>query len=316
MLRRLNGIFAFAIWDRDRQSLLLARDALGVKPLYFEHNSFGLFFSSESKALPHQSLSVDHVSLDRYLSYLWNPGDGTPAREVRKLCPGSAMWITRGVIQEHFNWYRLPVFHQRAYSPKYISEAQAIRSTEEYLRQAVHRQLVADVPVGAFLSGGLDSSSVIAFARERNPDLRCFTIDVRGTRDEGFSHDLPYARRVADHLGVSLDVVQVDSTRMAAGIENMIWQLDEPLADPAPLNVFFISCLARDQGIKVLLSGAGGDDLFTGYRRHLALNYERYWDWLPRQARIFFASIHRSAPSEPSSNTATAEGFFRCTSRW
>ena len=135
-----------------------------------------------------QGFATNHflwiTSLDRYLSYLWNPGDGTPAR-VRKLCL-ARVWITRGVIPEHFNWYRLPVFHQRAYSPKYISEAQAIRSTEEYLRQAVHRQLVADVPVGAFHLV-VWIQQVIAFARERNPDLRCFTIDVRGTRDEGLA---------------------------------------------------------------------------------------------------------------------------------
>jgi asparagine synthase (glutamine-hydrolysing) len=164
------------------------------------------------------------------------------------------------------------------------------------LRFAVHRQMVADVPVGAFLSGGLDSSSVVAFAREINPDIRCFTIDVQGTSDEGFSDDLPYARRVAAHLGVPLEVVQVDAAGMAAGLEEMVWQLDEPLADPAPLNVLHISRLARDKCIKVLLSGVGGDDLFTGYRRHLALHSERFWSWLPRRLRIQLRQLTGQLP--------------------
>ena len=120
----------------------------------------------------------------------------------------------------------------------------------------------------SFPFGGLDSSSVVAFARELDPEIRCFTIEVVGGQESGTTDDLPYARRVAEHLGVSLDVVRIDAGRMADDLQRMVIQLDEPLADPAPLNVLYISQLARDQGIKVLLSGAGGDDLFTGYRRH------------------------------------------------
>jgi asparagine synthase (glutamine-hydrolysing) len=151
----------------------------------------------------------------------------------------------------------------------------------EGLRRAVQRQLVADVPVGAFLSGGLDSSAVVAFAREQAPDIRCFTIESVGGQESGTVDDLPYARRVARHLDVPLDVVRIDAGRMAEDLESMVVQLDEPLADPAPLNVLYISRLAREQGVKVLLSGAGGDDLFTGYRRHVAVQYEHFWRWLP-----------------------------------
>jgi asparagine synthase (glutamine-hydrolysing) len=125
----------------------------------------------------------------------------------------------------------------------------------------------------------------VAFAREQKPDIRCFTIDTGGQKEAGSIDDLPYARRVAEHLGVSLDVVHVDAQRMAGDLETMVYQLDEPLADPAPLNVLYISQLAREHGIKVLLSGAGGDDLFTGYRRHRAVMAERWWSWLPLSAR-------------------------------
>jgi len=289
LLRRLNGIFAFALWDADRNALLLACDALGVKPLYFQRSVSGLHFASEIKALPPKGLTLDPAALDRYLRFLWCPGDGTPAAEVRKLGPGEAMWVAQGAIKEHGSWYRLPVFTPT--SPSVLSRQDSIHSTEVHLRQAVHRQMVADVPVGAFLSGGLDSSSVVAFARELDPGIQCFTIDVRQAGEEGFADDLPYARQVARYLDVDLHVVQVDAAHLAAELELMVWQLDEPLADPAPLNALNICRLARKQGVKVLLSGAGGDDLFSGYRRHLALENEKWWRWLPRPLRLQLRSL-------------------------
>jgi len=172
-----------------------------------------------------------------------------------------------------------------------MGESVAVSGTLQHVRAAVHRQMVADVPVGAFLSGGLDSSSVVAFARERNPDIRCFTIESAGGAEAGAADDLPYARRVAKHLGVPLEVVRVDAVRMAEDLAGMVAQLDEPLADPAPLNVLYISRMARECGMKVLLSGAGGDDLFTGYRRHRAMVEEHYWDWLPRPMRRGLAGL-------------------------
>jgi asparagine synthase (glutamine-hydrolysing) len=293
MLRRLNGVFAFALWDASKGALLLARDALGVKPLYFSAGKDRFAFASEIKALLPlvQSLGkLDASSIDRYLSFIWCPGDGTPAQGVRKLGPGEAIWVCNGQVAERFVWYRLPVFITHRPSPGgreglLMREADAIYGTEHHLRHAVHRQMVADVPVGAFLSGGLDSSSVVAFARELNPDIRCFTIDAIGASREGIIEDLPYARRVAANLKVPLEVVRIDAAKMAEDLPAMVAQLDEPLADPAALNVLYISRLAREHDIKVLLSGAGGDDLFTGYRRHRALMAEGYWSWLPKTAR-------------------------------
>lgn len=285
LLQRLNGIFAFAIWDKASGELLLARDALGVKPLYYTEVNDRFVFASEIKAL--QMLvpeigGLDHQSLERYMSFLWCPGAGTPVSAVKKLGSGEAIWVREGVVEEHNIWYRLPVFRS---SPSQMNLPQAVKTTAEYLRRAVHRQMVSDVPLGAFLSGGLDSSSIVAFARELNPEIRCFTIESLGGEEQGRVDDLPYARRVADHLEVKLEVVQIDASRMAQDLEWMVAQLDEPLADPAPLNVLYISRLAREHGIKVLLSGAGGDDLFTGYRRHQALQAERYWRWLPLPVR-------------------------------
>jgi asparagine synthase (glutamine-hydrolysing) len=284
-LALLNGIFALAIWDHRRRELLLARDALGVKPLYYAQLHNGLAFASELKALLPvlTERTLDIVALHRYLSFLWCPGEGTPLKQVRQLGPGEAMVVRDGTVARRWTWYELPA--RRGAVMPMLPESEAAQAVTAGLRTAVQRQLVADVPVGAFLSGGLDSSAVAAFARESTPNLRCFTIDLTGGNDPGFGEDLPYARRVAQHLGVRLDVVTVDASRMALDLDRMVWMLDEPLADPAPLNVFYISRLAREHGIKVLLSGAGGDDLFTGYRRHLALRYERLWSWLPAPMR-------------------------------
>lgn len=288
MLRRLNGIFALALWDVDSEAMLLARDALGVKPLYYSATNQGVQFASELKALQIESHVLDATALNRYLSFLWCPGEGTPSAQVHKLGPGRALWAKHGEIQDRITWYRLPVFRrysEAAAMQACLSEVEAIRSTEHYLRQAVHRQMVADVPVGAFLSGGLDSSSVVAFAREQDSEICCFTIDT-GTVEEGEVDDLPYARRVAAHLKVPLEVVHIDAASMAEDLPAMVAQLDEPLADPAALNILYISRLAREQGIKVLLSGSGGDDLFTGYRRHRALMSEGLWTWMPKTARV------------------------------
>lgn len=292
MLSRLNGIFAIGVWDGRSQSLLLARDALGVKPLYFAQTANAIAFASEIKSLLQFVPSVhvlDPVSLHNYMSFLWCPGEGTPLQGVRKLLPGEAMRIQAGVAVARWTWYRLPLM--RGDGVPVVDEQEAMQGTVFHLRQAVQRQMVADVPVGAFLSGGLDSSAVVAFAREQNPDIQCYSIDVQGAQDEGFADDLPYARRVAQHLGVPLHVVQVDPATMAQDLQAMVIQLDEPLADPAALNVRYISALARRHGIKVLLSGTAGDDLFTGYRRHRAVQAERYWAWLPRPARAALQSL-------------------------
>lgn len=301
MLARLNGIFAFAIWDSRSQEMFVARDAMGVKPLYYAESTAGFAFASEIKALipllDATDRALDPDALHRYLTFLWCPGEGTPLLGVRKLLPGEAMVLRAGRIVRRWRWFQLPIFGP---VPGDMDETSAISGTLAALRTAVHRQLVADVPVGAFLSGGLDSSAVVAMAREKTANIRCFTIESNGNAEAGYADDLPYAKRVARHLGVPLDIVSIDSARMASDLEQMVYQLDEPLADPAALNVLYISRLARESGIKVLLSGAGGDDLFTGYRRHLALGYEWLWSGLSmgvlRAAEKLTADLDQSRP--------------------
>ena len=283
MLSLLNGIFAFAIYDEADQTLFLACDAMGVKPLYFNESPDGFVFASELKALVAFGVaaSLDVSALARYLGFLWSPGGATPLKGVSRLGPGEALRVQDGRVVRRQRWAPSTWME----SPLAMDSAEAIRQVRAGLRTAAHRQMVADVPVGAFLSGGLDSSAVVAMAREVSPDIACFTIDTGPVRVAGVINDLPYARLVAKHLSVKLHEIRLDSSRMVADLQRMVFQLDEPLADPASLNVLYISELARQHGVKVLLSGAGGDDLFSGYKRHRALMLERYWTWLPGAAR-------------------------------
>jgi asparagine synthase (glutamine-hydrolysing) len=297
---RLNGIFALAIWDAKDRTLTLARDGMGVKPLYLARTPSGIAFASEIKALlelPDLDRSLDPVAAASYLSYLWSPGSRTMFRAVEKLAPGAWRRLRRGGSSESGAFYRLPDPH-----PVRRPDRDLIAGTAAALETAVERQMLADVEVGAFLSGGLDSSAIVAFARRHAPDghLRCFTIDYQARASEAgeMVADLPYARKAAAHLDVELEEVAVDAG-MAQDFERLIYHLDEPEADPAALNSLYIAELARKSGIKVLLSGTGGDDLFTGYRRHRAARLDRLWSRTPRPLRRAAQGAARRLPTSP-----------------
>lgn len=299
MLERLNGIFAFAIYDGrargrpdgiEQGDLFIARDQLGVKPLYLAELEEGVLFASEMKAmLQHEGLprTLDPVAVHQTLAYLWTPAPRTALQVVQKLEPGHAVIARGGSIVRRWAYYDLP-YGREPWSGGRDEIAARLRTE---LEAAVERQMIADVPVGAFLSGGLDSSAVVAMMRRARPEERitCYTIGFRDQTGEGGAADLPYARRVAQHLGVDLTEIHVEAD-IIDRLERVLYMLDEPQADPAPINALLIAERARADGITVLLSGAGGDDLFGGYRRHLALSYERFWDWLPRAARLGIAS--------------------------
>ncbi len=296
MLSRLNGIFAFAIHDArmagrpegvERGALFLARDPLGVKPLYYAEVDGGLLFGSEIKALlQHPGLlrAIDPIALHQMLAYLWTPAPRTLLEGVRKLEPGAALLVSRGRVCRHWSYYSIP--YEGVVDPRPFGAL--AQDLADHVAQAVRRQLVADVPVGAFLSGGLDSSAVVAMMRRAQPEapITCFSIGFAdGVDVEGNPQDLPYARKVARHLGVDLHEIIIEPSAIGR-LEEMITLLDEPQADPAPINALIIAEKARERGIPVLLSGAGGDDLFSGYRRHWALAFERRWSWLPRGVRL------------------------------
>ena len=300
--KKLNGIFSLAIWDKKNKKMMISRDPFGVKPLYYFLSKDGLCFSSEIKSLieivPKKYLEtksrfneLDLDAINRYLTYLWCPGNETPNKFFKKLEPGQFLIISEDLNYEFVNWYS-PSVNNRVQIK--LNKGDIFDKTRTLLRKAVHRQMISDVPVGAFLSGGLDSSTIVRFAKEKNEKLDCFSIDLEGGSEEGFSDDIYYARKVADHLRVPLDIISVRAEEITSSIKEMIWKLDEPLADPAALNVFFISKLAREKGIKVLLSGAGGDDIFSGYRRHYAVNYQFLMDFVPSRLGEKIYSISRN----------------------
>ena len=297
-LEQLNGIFAFAIWDERTQELIVARDRFGVKPLYYTENSNGFYFASEIKSLllvPGVSKDLNYDALLRSIVFLWSPGPDTILRNILKLEPGSYLIVKdRKLIKKGFysTWLE--------YKPEKMSTTQACERIQKALQSSVEDQLVADVPVGAFLSGGLDSSLLVALAKQAGAEsLECFTIQSMeaGDQNEGFVDDLPYAKEVAAYLGVNLNVVEAMPDIMKL-LPKMIYHLDEPQADPAPLNVLLICEQARKKGIKVLFSGAGGDDVFTGYRRHRAIGVEKYYSKLPLFSRRLLQRISRKLPKQ------------------
>ena len=281
VLARLNGIFAFAIHDARENALFVARDHLGIKPLYLADGGGRVAFASEIKALAVLGGAVggiDPLAVARYATFLWCPGARTPYAGVRKLDPGGALLVRDGRIVREWTWYTPP-----RYAPgRFASQDECAEALAAEVSAAVRRQLVSDAPLGSFLSGGLDSSAVVAAAREVNPDLACYTIRVTGPQDAGATDDLPYARRAAQALGVPLHEVEIRSEAMADNLARMVSMLDEPLADPASLNVYYICGLAREHGVKVLLSGSGGDDVFSGYRRHAMLALAQRTRGIPR----------------------------------
>jgi asparagine synthase (glutamine-hydrolysing) len=285
----LNGIFAFAAWFPAERRMILVRDAAGVKPLYWARTAAGYAFASELKALrPVTGIdwSPDPAAIAAYLTLLYAPADLTPALGVRKLQPGEIMEWKDGVA---------PVIRRFAARPNEqrphdLSTADAVEACRSYLQQAVRRQLVSDVPIGGFLSGGVDSTALAALAVKslgRGDRYPCFTVaspleSLRGK--EAVTDDFPYAQLAANRLGVPLHAISQESAAIQ-DVDRLVWMLDEPTPDPAAFMTYAISQQARAQGVKVLLSGAGGDDLFSGYRRHQALQSERLWGWWPKPLR-------------------------------
>jgi len=284
LFRQLNGIFAFAIYDRRQQLLILCRDQFGVKPLYYYQKGADLFFGSEIKSflkIPGWDKSIDHAALSNYLHYLYSPSEQTPFKLVKKMPPGHFAIINlRKTAPIQFQkYYEIP------FTGKYESgsEAEWIERVDTAFSKAVERQLLADVPIGFFLSGGLDSSMIVAKARTlTSKKIACYTIDTdfQEGNIEGHTNDLYYAKRVAKYLDVDLEIVPA-KVDIVQDFDKMIWHLDEPLEDAAPLNVLNICNRARQKGSVVLLGGIGGDDLFSGYRRHQALNFEKFFKWTP-----------------------------------
>ncbi len=272
-LDRLNGMFSFAIWNLREKTLFAARDRLGIKPLYWMKQGNTLALASEAKAF----FAAGLIRPEPDLASLHNPwhfmiGENTGFAGVHKLGAGELLKHGPDGLRRE-RWWRLRLRERN------IGETRAVEELDALLNDAVKLQMVSDVPVGAFLSGGLDSSIITALmARHIGTPPRTFTINFTSgdKKFESMPDDGMYARKVARNLGCSHEEIFI-TPRVAELLPKMIRHMDEPLADPAALNVFLISEAARKKGVPVLLNGMGGDEVFGGYRKQLAcLLAERY----------------------------------------
>lgn len=297
MVNDIRGMFTFAIFDTKSEKLFIARDHFGIKPLYCYHENSFFAFSSELKALlehPKVHLEIDHESILNHLCFLWNPFPKTMASNCFKLEPGFAMLFEKNELVKKWQYYDIPFNGTRSG----LKAEEAIEELDRLLESSIEEQLVSDVPLGLFLSGGIDSSLIAAYYRKLRPDQKivAFTIDIQGADMEGNPNDLPYARRVAKDLNIDLEEIIVTPEQVLEYIEELTYILDEPLADPAAINVLLITEIARKKGFKVLLSGAGGDDIFSGYRRHLALQIDQKLNKIPEGIKKIAAKFGKTLP--------------------
>jgi len=261
-VRELNGMFAFAIWDARQHQLFLARDPLGEKPLYYASSGRRFMFASELKALLRAGVrrEIEATALDDYLAYGYVPAPRTIYDSVFKLPAAHRLVVRGGRIDISRYWY--PWSDKRLD----VTESEASGELIRLLGDAVTLRLRSDVPVGAFLSGGIDSSLIVALAAQQDAALRTFSVRIN---ELGFDES-PYARLVArrfhtDHHEIEVDVPQLDQLPM------LVRQFDEPFADPSAVPTYYVT-QAASRHVKVCLSGDGGDELFAGYSQ-----YRRGW---------------------------------------
>ena len=271
---RLNGIFAFALLDQKKKWLLLARDHVGVKPMYYYRDSEKLAFGSEIKSIlkcPNIRKSIDVDSLNQYLTFEYVPSPSSIFKEIRKLEPGHCLILQDGKIRIHRYWNFIP-------QPKAWDENSASERLRELLSDSVRMQLVSDVPLGAFLSGGIDSSILVSLmARHMNQPVKTFSIGFQ----ESSYNELKYARAVARKYGTEHHEFQIQPRALEL-TEKLIRHLDEPFGDFSIFPTYLVSKMARDF-VTVTLSGDGGDELFAGYDTYRAQRFDRrYYHHLPR----------------------------------
>ena len=275
----LNGMFGLAIWDIERKRLVVARDAMGIKLIYYRISRDGLIFGSEVRALVAADQfepAVDPVALNLFLRFRYTPSPLTIFRGIRKLAPGSMLIVERGQCREE-RWYN--------YTPVPFSDKKNEReATDELLelyRAAIKRHLLSDVPVGILLSGGLDSGLLLALMNEQGGPWPAYTIGY----GESFRDDeLADAAETARLLGANHITVQLDRREFEEALPRIVRALEEPVASSSIVPMYFISQRAR-QDVKVALIGQGHDELFGGYNRHLGVCYGNWWRSLPRALR-------------------------------
>ena len=306
---RLNGMFDFALWDARRRRLLIGRDRLGVKPLYLLQDGQRLAFATEAKALlslPGVTAELDRSAVAGYLHLGYVAAPNCIFKGIRKLPPATLLSVENGQVSE-WRYWRLPAKIDQG-----VSEREWTDRVRYQLEESVRMQMVSDVPIGAFLSGGVDSSAVVGFmARHSQHPIRTYAIGFAGGEAEALYNELPYARRVAEIFSTQHREIVVKPDVVSL-LPKLLWHMDEPLSDTAFITTFLVSEFAR-QDVKVILSGVGGDELFGGYRRylggHYAARYRRLPGWLRRSAAFTAGHLPADRHSGLLNTLRLAKGF-------
>lgn len=278
-LALFNGMFAFALWDGRNNSLLLARDRLGIKPLYYADTPAGFAFASEIKALlaiPNCKREVDLESLDQFLSFLWTPDPNTLFRGVKKLPPAHFLVYQKGQTEVREYW-DLEFAEDDA-----LAESEWVEKVREQIERSVRAQMMADVPLGAFLSGGVDSSSIVSLMTDMaSQKVTTYTFGFKSEdlRYDILEDDVKYAREIGAKLATDYHESFFEPQVMDL-LPKLVYHMDEPVADPAAITSYLI-CKAARERLTVLLSGMGGDEVFAGYPRHIAVKLAEAYNLIP-----------------------------------
>ncbi|WP_428828166.1 asparagine synthase (glutamine-hydrolyzing) [Azonexus sp. IMCC34842] len=291
---RLNGMYNFALWDAGRRRLLIGRDRIGVKPLYWRLDGKRLAFATEAKALlalPGVTAAVDRTALASYLNLGYVSAPRSMFEGIAKLPVATLMSIEHGEFTTRRYW-SLPERVEQG-----VSEGEWIDRIGRGIDRAVRMQMVSDVPIGAFLSGGVDSSAVVAcMASATSQPVKTYAIGFGGSAADNFYNELPYARRVAELFATDHHEIVVKPDVVAL-LPRLLWHMDEPIADTAFITTYLVSEFAR-KDVTVILSGVGGDELFGGYRRYLGNHYAERFTRLPALLQSAAKSIGRMLPAD------------------
>jgi len=289
-LKRFNGMFGVAIWDVQRRRLIVARDAMGIKLIYYRNSGGQLTFGSELRpvlAADSATRSVDPIALNMFLRFRYVPSPLTMYQGIRKLAPGSMLVVENGQCREE-RWYD--------YTPKPFAspkeDAEATQELLELYRGAVKRHLLSDVPVGILLSGGLDSGLLLALMNEFGRDWPCYTV---GYGDTFADDELRDAAETARLLGGKFIPVQLDQAEFERSFPKIVDSLEEPVTSSSIVPMYFVCQRAR-QDVKVALIGQGPDELFAGYKRHLGVHYGGVWRGLPGPLRSLLGAAVQALP--------------------
>ena len=291
VVHHLRGMFAFAIWDARNERLFLARDRFGEKPLFLYQNGNGLYFASEIKALlrvPGVTVRVNLEAVWDYLAYRYVPGPKTLFTGIRKLLPGTTATWERGKLKEERYWTAPDSSPSRLQQP----QRDAVPAFLSRLDEAVKLQMVSDVPFGAFLSGGLDSSTIVALMSRHNGMVKTFSV---GFEEDSYS-ELAYAAEVAMHLGTQHHEIVVAHRDIIDRLPRLVAFRDAPVSEPSDIPIYMLACEAA-RSVKMVLTGEGSDEILGGYPKHAVERFAQGYQLLPGYLRHrFIEPLTRALP--------------------